>query len=196
MFTFLIWSHAYVGLTYASEIPLGTFTLSTSPSESADTSSIFGGALQYNLKKDGLPFTIGLHGLWQTQQFNNAKNFGDSTPSRWGYGVSVNYYHQIFGEFFSVGVKTLTYSGSTKTQSALDCLYCSDITATYSGGEDYISVGVTIGQWAFQVDKRVSNNGSKWTESANDPYGVGSNYFNSSSRIPDPAFIFHIGAAF
>lgn len=91
-------------------IPSATLLFSMSQSASANSSSILGGELQFNIKSDGVPFAIGLHGLYQSQSFSTVDT------SRWGYGASVNGYQQVGVGLFYLGYKKLFYSGGGKKE--------------------------------------------------------------------------------
>lgn len=170
------------------DIPAALFLVSMSRPESATNSKVFGGELQLNLKVSKFPFAIGLHGIYDGQKFNGL----DLT--RYGVGASVNYYKQIGSTLLYLGVKKLYYSGLGKTADALDCLYCSNVEEKYSGRENYASAGIIVNKWVIQIDKRISDNKSQWSKSANDPWGVGASYYQSAS-IPNPQILFHIGYA-
>ncbi len=170
-------------------IPAGTFLFSTTLSDSPTSAGLWGGELQFNIKKDEFPLAIGLHGVFQKQSFSVVDTW------RWGLGASINFYQQIGAAQLYLGAKTLTYYGGGQKEKALDCLYCSNVEESYSGGENFITTGIIINHWVIQVDRRITDNKSKWSESAYDPYGVGASYYNAIS-IPDPEFIFHIGRSF
>jgi hypothetical protein len=67
---------------------------------------------------------------------------------------------------------------------------------SYEGDESFATMGVNFGNWIIQLDKRISDHGSKLTESANDPWGVGASYYNNYSNVPDPDIILSIGIPF
>lgn len=173
----------------STAIPSGVLLFSFSNSESETSSSVWGGEMQLNLQKEGVPFTIGLHLLAQSQTYKQLDSW------RWGWGPSFNYYHSTdVGQLF-LGIKKIYYSGGGKTTDALDCLRCSNVEETYSGGENFVSFGFLRNGWVFQVDKRLTNNRSQWTQSGYDPYGVGFTWYESLSA-PDPELIFQIGRYF
>lgn len=169
--------------------PTGLFLFAVSSDDSETSSKIIGGELQVNIKKSDFPLAIGLHGQYQKQSFTD---FG---ISRWGLGASINNYIPVGPTTMYAGLKRMFYFGGGKNEEALDCLYCSDVEEKYSSREDYASIGIIYNHFVIQVDKRISNNKGHWSESANDPYGVGRSY-NKSMDIPGPDIIFNIGLGF
>lgn len=177
---------------YAAESypPNGIVYGSIATSEGADSSKILGLELQWN-KYVQESLAIGFHGMIQNQQYSQLDT------ERYGLGLSLNYYFDFETVKPFIGVKTIWFGilfGDK--QEALDCLYCSDVKAKYSGGESYLSIGFSSGQWIFQIDKRISDNRSDYSESAYDPYGVGQSYSKSLNRIPDPEILIQIGYVF
>lgn len=171
--------------------PLGLLMFSVAPKYSDEKSSIVGGELQINIKKQYFPLTLGLHGQIQKQSFD-AKDY-----TRWGLGASLNYYIPLNPSTISyLGLKSIKYFGMGKTQDAISCFYCSNIEETYSGREEYISVGIIYKRVALQMDKRISSKKSSWSESAYDPYGVGSNYYSRTNEIPGPDLTISLGLRF
>ncbi len=174
------------GVSSGNLVPKVVLLASASPSGDVDSSKIYGAELQGNWRFYS-SFTIGFHGLLQKQEY------GDFEEPRWGLGASLNYYHNIGSWLPYIGVKRTYYGGFGKTQDALDCLNCSDIEEEYSGGETFLSLGVVINNWTIQVDRRLSDNRSDWSENAYDPWGVGQSYDKSFEGIPDPEIVFHLG---
>jgi hypothetical protein len=79
------------------------------------------------------------------------------------------------------------------TEESLDCLYCSDVEEDYSGGEAFVTTGLIANGWTLQVDWRITDNRSEWSENAYDPWHVGPSYNEEFDGIPDPELVFHIG---
>ncbi len=170
--------------------PTGIVYGSIATSEGTDNSKILGLELQYN-KYLQESLAVGFHGMIQNQQYKQLDT------ERYGLGLSLNYYFTFESTKPFIGIKKIWYGILFEDkQEALDCLYCSDIKEDYSGGESYLSFGFSSGQWIFQIDKRISDNRSDWSESAYDPYGVGQSYYKSLNGIPDPEILFQIGYIF
>ncbi|MBT6752310.1 MAG: hypothetical protein HOA74_01330 [Candidatus Thioglobus sp.] len=171
-------------------IPGGSLMIQLSPENNDDRSSVLGMEVQANFLISE-SFAFGVHGMLQEQKY------GDIAPTRLGYGASLNYYKQLNTMTPYIGVKKIYYEEwISKTQDALDCLYCSNVLQSYEGDESFATMGVNFGNWIIQLDKRISDNGSKLTESANDPWGVGASYYNNYSNVPDPDIILSIGIPF
>jgi hypothetical protein len=171
-------------------IPVGSIMVQFSPENNDERSSALGIELQGNFKISE-SFVFGVHANLQEQ------TYGDIAPVRAGGGVSLNYYKRLNTMTTFVGIKRTYYDEwIAKTQDALDCLYCSNVLQDYSGMEDFATVGINFGDWIVQLDKRISDNGSKFTESANDPWGVGASRYNNYSNVPDPDIILSIGIPF
>ena len=169
-----------------SFVPWGKFMLSGAPSEDKDNSKLYGAELQFNWRFN-VPLSIGFHGLLQKQEY------GTFDTNRWGLGLSLNYYMN-FDKFTPyIGIKRTYYGGFGQKEEALDCLYCSDIEEDYSGGETFATIGTSINRWIFQIDVRISDERSEWSEDAYDPWGVGPTYNRDFDGIPDPEFIYSIG---
>ena len=163
--------------------PVVSFMVQLSSNNNDDRSSVLGIEAQVNLRVTEL-FVLGFHGNMQSQEY------GDIKPGRFGSGVSLNYYLPLNTMTPYIGIKRTYYSEfSSKTQDALDCLYCSNVLKDYSGKEDFVTVGINFGDLIVQLDIRTSDNGSTLTESANDPWGVGASYYNNYSNVPDPDII-------
>lgn len=167
-------------------VPRAIFLLAATPSSEIDSSELYGAELQFNWRFES-PFAVGFHGILQNQEY------GDFDSGRWGLGVSLNYYLNLNSLQPYVGIKRTYYGGFGQSQEALDCLYCSDVEEDYSGGETFVTIGTIINRWTFQVDMRVSDEKSGWSESANDPWGVGQSYSDNFEGIPDPKYIFEVG---
>lgn len=170
-------------------VPGVVLLASGSPGDDIDRSSVWGGQLQGNLAL-GSGFSLGLHGLLQNQEY------GDIEADRWGVGASLNYYHRVGNARPFVGLKRTYYGELGGSEEALDCLYCSDVNEEYEGGEDYLSLGIIIDRFVMQVDYRLSDRGSDWSESGYDPWGVGPTFYDSFDGVPDPQYTVHIGVAF
>ena len=167
--------------------PVVSFMVQFSSNNNDDRSSVLGIEAQVNLPVSEL-FVLGFHANMQSQKY------GDIEPGRVGSGVSLNYYLPLNTMTPYIGIKRTYYSEfSSKTQDALDCLYCSNVLKDYSGKEDFVTVGINFGDLIVQLDIRTSDNGSTLTESANDPWGVGASYYNNYSNVPDPDIILSIG---
>lgn len=160
--------------------------LSTSASESDETSGVYGLEAQANWNFVD-SFTLGFHGGVHRQRFK------ELDINRWAVGLSLNYYFNIHNYLPYVGIKRTYYGSFGKTQDALDCLYCSDVSESYSGGETFATIGSVIHNWVLQVDFRLSNERSSWEESAHDPWGVGASYYHEMNEITEPEYMFHIG---
>ena len=155
------------------DVPKWTFLLSGSPSEDEESSQLYGAELQLNWRFNS-PFVVGFHGMIQKQDYDVVDT------SRWGLGLSLNYYFNNLGSYRPyIAIKRTYYGGFGQTQEALDCLYCSDVEEDYSGGETYATIGTIINRWVFQFDMRISDDRSDWSQDAYDPYGVGATYHNS-----------------
>ncbi|MBT6359438.1 MAG: hypothetical protein HOJ52_01070, partial [Candidatus Thioglobus sp.] len=140
-------------------IPVGSIMVQFSPENNDERSSALGIELQGNFKISE-SFVFGVHANLQEQ------TYGDIAPVRAGGGVSLNYYKRLNTMTTFVGIKRTYYDEwIAKTQDALDCLYCSNVLQDYSGMEDFATVGINFGDWIVQLDKRISDNGSKFTES-------------------------------
>ena len=166
--------------------PVVSFMAQFSSNNNDDRSSVLGIEAQVNLPVSEL-FVLGFHANMQKQEY------GDIAPGRVGSGVSLNYYLRLNTMTPYIGIKRTYYNSNTKTQDALDCLYCSNVLKNYSGKEDFVTVGINFGDLIVQLDIRTSDNGSTLTESANDPWGVGASYYNNYSNVPDPDIILSIG---
>ena len=170
--------------------PVVSFMVQFSSNNNDDRSSVLGIEAQVNLPVSEL-FVLGFHGNMQKQKY------GDIEPGRVGGGVSLNYYLPLNTMTPYIGIKRTYYDEFfSKTQDALDCLYCSNVLKDYSGKEDFVTVGINFGNSIVQLDIRTSDNRSKLTESANDPWGVGASYYNNYSNVPDPDIILSIGIPF
>ena len=171
-------------------IPVASIMAQLSPDNNDDRSSVLGVEFQVNFPVSE-SFVLGIHANLQEQEY------GDIAPVRVGGGVSLNYYKRLNTMTTYMGIKRTYYDEwIAKTQDALDCLYCSNVLQDYSGMEDFATVGINFGDWIVQLDKRISDNGSKFTESANDPWGVGVSRYNNYSNVPDPDIILSIGIPF
>jgi len=171
-------------------IPVGSIMVQLSPDNNDDKSSVLGIELQANFPVSE-SFVLGVHANLQEQ------TYGDIAPVRAGGGISLNYYKRLNTMTPYMGIKRTYYDEwIAKTQDALSCLYCSNILQNYSGMEDFATVGINFGDWIIQLDKRISDNGSTFTESANDPWGVGASYYNNYSNVPDPDIILSVGIPF
>lgn len=169
------------------DVPKWTFLLSGSPSEDEESSQLYGAELQLNWRFNS-PFVVGFHGMIQKQDYDIVDT------SRWGLGLSLNYYFDKLGSYRPyIAIKRTYYGGFGQTQDALDCTYCSDVEEEYSGGETFATIGTIINRWVIQLDVRISDDRSEWSQDAYDPYGVGATYYNSARNIPDPDFLFHVG---
>jgi hypothetical protein len=147
---------------------------------------VIGAELQIN-KRITESTALGFNIMLQDQSYN------DLELLRWGIGGSLNYYKKLKTMTPYIGVKGVYYGGMGKTQDALSCVYCSNVIEKYDGMEGFAIVGINFGDYIVQLDKRISNRGSSFTESANDPWGVGTSYYNNYDNIPDPDIIFSIG---
>ena len=155
------------------DVPKWTFLLSGSPSEDEESSQLYGAELQLNWRFNS-PFVVWFHGMIQKQDYDVVDT------SRWGLGLSLNYYFNNLGSYRPyIAIKRTYYGGFGQTQEALDCLYCSDVEEDYSGGETYATIGTINNRWGFQFDMRISDDRSDWSQDAYDPYGVGATYHNS-----------------
>jgi hypothetical protein len=171
-------------------IPVASVMAQLSPNNNDDRSSVLGIELQVNFPVSE-SFVLGVHANLQEQ------TYGDIAPVRAGGGISLNYYKRLNTMTPYMGIKRTYYDEwIAKTQDALSCLYCSNILQNYSGMEDFATVGINFGDWIIQLDKRISDNGSTFTESANDPWGVGASYYNNYSNVPDPDIILSVGIPF
>lgn len=171
-------------------IPIASIMAQLSPDNNDDRSSVLGIEFQANFPVSE-SFVLGVHANLQEQEY------GDIAPVRAGGGISLNYYKRLNTMTPYMGIKRTYYDEwIAKTQDALSCLYCSNVLQNYSGMEDFATVGVNFGDWIVQLDKRISDNGSKFTESANDPWGVGASYYNNYSNVPDPDIILSVGIPF
>jgi len=171
-------------------IPVASVMAQLSPNNNDDRSSVLGIELQANFPVSE-SFVLGVHANLQEQ------TYGDIAPVRAGGGISLNYYKRLNTMTPYMGIKRTYYDEwIAKTQDALSCLYCSNILQNYSGMEDFATVGINFGDWIIQLDKRISDNGSTFTESANDPWGVGASYYNNYSNVPDPDIILSVGIPF
>jgi hypothetical protein len=166
--------------------PFFVLLISGSGSEDVDSSKILGAEMQLNWR-NSTPFTFGFHGMIQQQKY------GEFDNERWGVGVSVNHYFQTESLKPYIGIKNTWYFGMGDTEEALDCLYCSDIEEDYSGGEAFVTAGLIANGWTLQVDWRITDNRSEWSENAYDPWGVGASYRDEFDGIPDPEVVFHVG---
>lgn len=165
--------------------------LSGSSGDSLGASQVYGLELQYNWTP-GVQnsFAVGFHGMLQNQQW------GDLDADRWGLGVSANYYFKFESFRPYIGVKRTYYGGFGQTGEALDCLQCSDVDESYDGGETFATIGLLINRFTFQIDTRISNDRSSYSEAGNDPWGVGATWYDRYDGIPDPDYIFSVGYAF
>ncbi|MBT4747152.1 MAG: hypothetical protein HOO11_04020 [Candidatus Thioglobus sp.] len=171
-------------------IPIASIMAQLSPDNNDDKSSVLGIELQANFPVSE-SFVLGVHANLQEQ------TYGDIAPVRAGGGISLNYYKRLNTMTPYMGIKRTYYDEwIAKTQDALSCLYCSNVLQNYSGMEDFATVGINFGDWIIQLDKRISDNGSTFTESANDPWGVGASYYNNYSNVPDPDIILSVGIPF
>jgi len=171
-------------------ISIASIMAQLSPDNNDDKSSVLGIELQANFPVSE-SFVLGVHANLQEQ------TYGDIAPVRAGGGISLNYYKRLNTMTPYMGIKRTYYDEwIAKTQDALSCLYCSNVLQNYSGMEDFATVGINFGDWIIQLDKRISDNGSTFTESANDPWGVGASYYNNYSNVPDPDIILSVGIPF
>lgn len=171
-------------------VPVMSIMAQLSPDNNDDRSKVLGieGQVNFLISES---FVFGVHANLQEQ------GYGDITPVRVGGGISLNYYKRLNTMTSYMGIKRTYYDEwIAKTQDALSCLYCSNVLQNYSGMEDFATVGINFGDWIVQLDKRISDNGSKFTESANDPWGVGASYYNNYSNVPDPDIILSVGIPF
>lgn len=168
-------------------IPKNALFFSITPGSEINSSQLYGLEIQGNVPM-GTSAAIGIHGMLQSQKY------GPMSVPRWGLGISLNYYMQLGAWKPYIGVKR-TYYGSFggSNEKALDCLNCSDHSESYSGGESFASIGTNIGTWTVQIDSRISDDRSAWSEGAYDPWGVGANWSKSYSGVPDPKVIIQIG---
>lgn len=175
---------------YAASVhdaPNGGLMMNIATGESKDKSGITGLEFFLNRRSEEYNTFWGLHGAIQRQKY------GTFNSSRYGLGLSLNYQTE-FDSRLSFGLKHMFFWGAGQTQKALDCLYCSNVEESYSGGESYLTVGIrTVNNWSLGVDVRLSDNRSNSTTSASDPWRVGPSYSYSYRGIPDPAIIFNLG---
>ncbi|MDX1735506.1 MAG: hypothetical protein R3228_14120 [Halioglobus sp.] len=174
---------------YDNDVPVFQLLFSGSPSDAIDRSKVWGVEMQGNLEL-GSGFALGLHGMLQNQEY------GTIDTDRWGVGASLNYYMNLDQLRPFVGVKRTYYGELGGHEDALDCLYCSDVDEDYEGGEDYLTAGLIFNKLVLQLDYRLSDRGSDWSESGYDPWGVGPTFYDSFDGVPDPEYILHIGFAF
>ena len=170
--------------------PKSALYLNLSPGQDRDSSSILGAEFQWNARNYTNNTFWGFHGLVQRQKY------GSLDTSRWGLGLSLNY-QTDFSNKASVGLKQTVYGGMGRTQKALDCLACSNVDEKYSGGETFFTVSLaTDANWVLKVEKRISDNRSKSSTNANDPWRVGASYSSSYKGVPDPALLISVGRSF
>lgn len=171
-------------------VPKGAISYQASSSEAYNESSkISGIEVFWNLNPEE-NFVWAVVGAYQNQ------DYGTFSESRYALGLSANYYYLNPNVTVNLGLKYMHYFGLGNTEEALDCLSCSNIEEDYSGKNSFVTLGFNFEKLYLGLDYRISDNKSEWSEVANDPWGVGSNYSSNYEGIPDPEYVINIGYLF
>ena len=196
IFLFSFFVNAQENIDTANEpnikIPIGSFYVNTSASEEEDSSTIDWGVGAEINWSDGKSPLAGLIGISYEGQ-----EWGYFYSNRWNFYLGANVFFDLGTNVMSIGIKRSFYFGDGQTEEALDCTYCSNEYEDYSGGNYFGSLGIYFdNNWMAQLQIRLSDNLSKWNQTANDPYGVGYSGTSSFEGIPDPKMLFLIGGHF
>lgn len=127
---------------------------------------------------------------------------------RWQYGYGI--YFRPIG-FYSlssdkqlypfIGMKQLWLRGLGQLQEALDCLYCSDISESYSIDSNlYLISGLSwrLHRWDVytSLEVRLTDNKGSFGEIAHDPWDVGPEFDRVYGPYTEPKVMFSVGGMF